>query len=220
MAQNRPNHGGFNQNMPKITCKTCRRLGFSVCGKEKCAFKRKPYSPGIHGRKKGGFKRRSNQSEYGNQLKEKQKVKFLYGLREKQFRNLVAKAIAAKSAETSRRIVELLETRLDNVVYRLGFASSRKAARQIVNHGHIMVNGKKTNIPSRALKIGQQVSVRPQSLGLGIFRDLDLRLKKHQVPSWLNLKQDQREGHIVAFPSAEEVDTGANLNSIIEFYSR
>ncbi len=205
--------------MPNITCKTCRRLGFSVCGKEKCAFKRKPYPPGIHGR--GAIsRRRSNSSEYGVQLKEKQKVKFLYGLREKQFKNLVDKAISAKSAETSRRIIELLETRLDNIVYRLGFAPSRSAARQMVNHGHIFVDGKKRNIPSSTLKIGQSVSINPRSLGRGIFRDLDLRLKKYQTPPWLEFKPDTKEGRLSSLPSAEEVDTGANLNSVIEFYSR
>lgn len=205
--------------MPKITCKTCRRLGFSVCGRLKCAFKRKPYPPGVHGRSKTSFRRRSS-SEYGSQLKEKQKVKFLYGLRERQFANLVSRAISAKGAETSRRIVELLETRLDNIVYRLGFGSSRNSARQMVGHGHILVDGKKTDIPSRQIKIGQTISIRPQSLGRGIFRDIDLRLKKTQTPSWLSLDPDKREGSVISLPSAEETDTGANLSSVIEFYSR
>ena len=159
-------------------------------------------------------------SEFGSQLKEKQKVKFLYGLRERQFKNLVSKAISAKSAETSRMIIELLETRLDNVVYRLGFAPSRSAARQMVGHGHIWVNGRRVTIPSRKMKVGQIVSIRPQSAGLGIFRDLDLRLKKYQAPGWLDLDLAKREGKVRALPAAEEVDTGANLNSVIEFYSR
>ena len=206
--------------MARVTCKACRRLGFSVCGKEKCAFKRKPYPPGVHGRARSGSKRRSASSEYGNQLKEKQKIKFLYGLRERQFKNLVLKAISAKSAETSRRITELLESRLDNIVYRLGFASSRNAARQMVGHGHIVVGGKKTDIPSRQIKIGQIVSIRPQSLGRGIFRDLDLRLKKQKIPSWLSLDQNKREGQMVGLPQPEEADTGVNLNAVIEFYSR
>ena len=194
-------------------------MGFSVCGREKCAFKRKPYSPGVHGRAKS-VRRRSMLSEFGSQLKEKQKVKFLYGLRERQFKNLVSKAISAKSAETSRMIIELLETRLDNVVYRLGFAPSRSAARQMVGHGHIWVNGRRVTIPSRKMKVGQIVSIRPQSAGLGIFRDLDLRLKKYQAPGWLDLDLAKREGKVRALPAAEEVDTGANLNSVIEFYSR
>lgn len=205
--------------MPRVTCKTCRRLSFSVCGKDKCAFKRKPYSPGVHGRARGG-KRRSNSSEYGSQLKEKQKIKFLYGLRERQFKNLVSKAIAARSAETSRRMIELLETRLDNVVYRLGFAQSRSAARQMVGHGHIFVESRKTTIPSRQIKTGQIISIRPQSLGRGIFRDLDLRLKKQHIPSWLVLDQNKREGRMVGLPPLEESDAGVNLNAVIEFYSR
>ena len=205
--------------MARVTCKICRRLGFSVCGKEKCAFKRKPYPPGIHGRTRVS-RRRSNSSEYGNQLKEKQKIKFLYGLREKQFKNIVLKAIAAKSAETSRRMIELLEARLDNIVYRLGFAPSRSAARQMVGHGHIMVDGRRTTIPSRFVKKDQVVSIRPQSSGLGIFRDLDLRLKKQQTPSWLNLDKNKREGKVVGLPPLEEADSGVNLNAVIEFYSR
>lgn len=206
--------------MSKITCKICRRLGFSVCGRQNCALKRKPYPPGVHGRAGFGSRRGRTQSEYGIQLKEKQKVKFLYGLREKQFGNLVSKAAAAKSSETSRRIIELLETRLDNVVYRLGLADSRNAARQLVGHGHIMVDGKKATIPSRQLKIGQAVSIRPQSLGRGVFRNLDLRLKKYQVPSWLELDKNKYDGRVTALPSSEEVDVGANLNAVIEFYSR
>jgi small subunit ribosomal protein S4 len=207
--------------MSKVTCKICRRLGFSVCGREKCAFKRKPYPPGIHGRvgsKPGG--RRSNVSEYGAQLKEKQKVKFLYGLRERQFKNLILKAIKAKGAETKARIIQLLETRLDNAVFRSGFASSRNKARQLVSHGHINVNGRKATIPSYQLRIGQTFAVRPQSLGRGAFRDLDLYLKKYQVPDWLNLDKDKKESRLADMPDAQKIDVGASLNAVIEFYSR
>lgn len=202
-----------------ITCKTCRRLGFSVCGREKCALKRKPYPPGIHGRAKVS-RRRSSSSEYGIQLKEKQKIKLLYGLRERQFKNTILKAISAKSAETSRRIVELLESRLDNVVYRLGFTLSRRAARQMVGHGHIMVDGRRTTIPSRFIKKDQVISIRPQSAGRGIFTDLDLRLKKYQAPSWISLDVNRHEGRVTGLPSPEEADSGVNLNAVIEFYSR
>lgn len=206
--------------MLKITCKICRRLGFSVCGREKCAFKRKPYPPGVHGRQGVGGRRRRSVSEYGSQLKEKQKVKFLYGLRERQFKNLISEAVGAKSAETGRRIIELLETRLDNAVYRLGFASSRNAARQMVGHGHIRVNGRVVDIPSYRIKIGEVITVRPQSLGRGIFRDLDLRLKKYEPPSWLGLDKDKKEASVLKLPQPDEVDVGASLNSVIEFYSR
>lgn len=206
--------------MPKITCKICRRLGFSVCGRGKCAFKRKPYPPGVHGRQGVGGRRRRNVSEYGSQLKEKQKVKFLYGLRERQFKNLVQEAVSAKSSETGRRIVELLEIRLDNAIYRLGFASSRNAARQMVGHGHIRVNGRAVNIPSYRLKVGQAITIRPQSLSKGNLRDLDLRLKKYEPPAWLGLDKDKKEASVLRLPQPEEVDVGANLNSVIEFYSR
>lgn len=206
--------------MSKITCKICRRLGFSVCGRQKCAFRRKPYPPGVHGRASAGKRRRSSVSEYGAQLREKQKVKFLYGLRERQFSNLVSRAAKEKGAETSRRIVELLETRLDNVVFRLGLAQSRNAARQMVSHGHIRVNGRKVTVPSCQLKTGQVISVRPQSLDRGVFRDLDIHLKKYQPPSWLDLDKDKKEGSLIAMPPADEIDVGANLSAVIEFYSR
>ena len=113
--------------MVRVSCKVCRRLGFSVCGREKCAFRKKPYAPGVHG--KGSKRSRPSNSEYGAQLKEKQKMKFLYGLRERQFKNIVKTATAAKGVENTRRIMELLEGRLDNVVYRMGFAPTRAAAR-------------------------------------------------------------------------------------------
>lgn len=205
--------------MSRITCKICRRLGFSVCGGEKCALNRKPYPPGIHGRRQIGSRRRSF-SEYGVQLKEKQKVKFLYGMRERQFRNLISEATSVKSAGAQNRIVERLETRLDNVVYRLGFAKSRSAARQIVGHGHIQVDGENTTIPSRSLKVGQIISIRPQSSGKAVFRDLDLRLKKHEIPSWLEMTLEKHEGRLKSMPSVEEASIGANLNAVIEFYAR
>ncbi len=196
-------------------------MGFSVCGREKCAFKRKPYPPGIHGRVGSAARgRRSNISEYGVQLKEKQKVKFLYGLRERQFKNLILNAVKTKGAETKGRIIELLETRLANAVFRSGFASSRNKARQLVSHGHINVDGRKVTIPSYQLKIGQTLAIRPQSLGRGVFRDLDLYLKKYQVSDWLNLDKDKKESRVIGKPDAQKIDVGANLNAVIEFYSR
>lgn len=201
----------------KITCKVCRRLGFSVCAKAKCAFKRKPYAPGVHGR---GSKRRRTLSEYGAQLKEKQKVKFLYGLREKPFKNLVLKASYVKGGDTPRRIIELLEGRLDNVVFRLGLVSSRRAARQLVGHRHIMVNSKIVTIPSYQVKTGESIRIRPKSESSALFRDLDLRLKKYESPSWLSLDKNKKEGRVVGRARPEEVNAGINLNAIIEFYSR
>src|SRR3989344_3777531 len=143
-----------------VTCKKCRRLGVSVCGREKCALKRKPYPPGIHGK---AFRRSS--SEFGAQLAAKQKVKFSYGLRESQFKKYIVQAIDQKTMKTGEAILAYLESRLDNVVYRLGFAATRAAARQMVNHGHIWVNGKRVSIPSFQVRTGNEISVRPQSAG-------------------------------------------------------
>lgn len=206
---------------PRVTCKVCRRLRFSVCEKQKCAFKRKPYPPGIHGRgrkvRRGG---RPTASEYGTQLAEKQKVKFLYGLRERQFKNLVSQASLYKGKDTTKRIIELLESRLDNIVFRLGFAQSRASSRQLVNHGHIMIGSRSVTIPSYQVKIGENIHIRPKSQSSARFRDLDLYLKKYEPPSWLSLDKNKKEGRLVIAPKADEINIGVNLNVIIEFYSR
>lgn len=201
-----------------ITCKTCRRLGMSVCGKVKCAFKRKPYPPGVHGR---AFRRGA--SEYGTQLAEKQKMKFSYGLREKQFSNYVSKAVNQKAMPTGDALVTYLETRLDNAVYRLGFASSRAAARQIVNHGHIMVDGKRVSIPSYKVLPGKLITVRQQSLGKGFFSNIDSNLKKHETPTWLELDREKKTGRVASHPqrdSLDEMERSFNINAIVEYYSR
>lgn len=203
----------------RITCKTCRRLGLSVCGREKCAFRRKPYPPGEHGRS-AKFVRRP--SEYGQQLREKQKLKFLYNLREVQFRNYVEEA-ERRSGERAENLISFLEARLDNAVFRLGFFPSRAQARQAVSHGHFLVNGRKVTIPSLRLRRGDKISIRPQSLGKGIFRDLDIYLKKYSPPPWLSLDKDKKEGEVLGAPSlaADPALAGnINLKAIVEFYSR
>ncbi|PIR69888.1 MAG: 30S ribosomal protein S4 [Candidatus Niyogibacteria bacterium CG10_big_fil_rev_8_21_14_0_10_46_36] len=202
-----------------ITCKKCRRLGVSVCGRERCAVKRKPYPPGTApGRGRGG--RRRGLSEYGTQLKEKQVVKFSYGLRERQFRNYVMKAMVVKDGMSSNRLVAFLEKRLDNVVYRLGLATSRSQARQIVSHGHIHVNGRRVNIPSFQVREGDVVSLRPQSQGKGLFADLEIRLKNHAVAGWLLLDKKTFTGTVKGMPHIDVFDIPANLNNVMEFYSR
>lgn len=204
--------------MSKITCKKCRRLGMSVCGREKCAFKVKPYPPGIHGRL--GKKRRTS-SEYGSQLKEKQRLKFSYGLREKQFANYIRSAIKQKSVNTVDAIFSSLESRLDNVVYRMGFGPTRASARQIVNHGHIFVNGKKVTIPSYKIHSGDEVSIRTQSAQKGVFRDLDIKIKKHETPVWLSLDKEKKTGKVVSIPGMSDDSIGIfNINPIVEYYSR
>ena len=207
--------------MSTINCKTCRRANQKLflkgdkCFSPKCPVSRKPYAPG----KKS--KRPKRLSDYGLQLKEKQKLKFLYGMREKPFLNYVKKAMARGGTNIGLRLTEMLESRLDNVVYKLGFAGSRSAAKQIVSHGHIYVNGKKTNIPSRQLKKGDKIAIRQQSLSKKNFEDLDINFKKYNPPSWLKLDKAKREGEIVTTPSLEaKSDLGINLNSVIEFYSR
>ena len=187
----------------------------SVCGREKCAFKRKPYPPGVHGK---AFRR--GLSEFGAELKDKQRVKFLYGLRERQFENYVLSAIAQSAMPTDEAIVAKLEMRLDNVVYRLGFATTRAAARQLVNHGHITVNGKRVNAPSYQTKIGDEIRVKQSSAQKALFADLSTTLKKYSAPAWLELNKTDFSGKAVARPPAGDFIKSYNLSSIVEYYSR
>jgi small subunit ribosomal protein S4 len=178
-------------------CKKCRRVGEKLflkgekCFTPKCPLTRKSYPPGIFGRTKGKHPKRGI-SEYGAQLRERQKIKFSYGLRGRQFANYLKKPTP---------LLELLESRLDNVVFRLGFSDSRSGARQIVSHGHIMVNNRKANIPSSRLKIGDKISIRPQSAKKALFRDLDIKLKKYNPPSWIKLDKIKKEGEIIGRPT-------------------
>ncbi len=187
----------------------------SVCGREKCAFKRKPYPPGVHGK---AFRRQG--SEFGSQLAEKQKLKFLYGLRERQFRNYIENALKQKGVVTSDAIINSLESRLDNAVYRIGYAPTRAAARQIVNHGHVQVNGKRVNIPSYRLKIGDEVKLRELSKSKPLFQDLEIMMKKAAPPSWLELDRGTYAAKMKAPPSGEGLGKGYNINAIVEYYSR
>lgn len=198
----------------KITCKKCRRLGQSVCGRENCAIKRKPYPPGVHG------KRRSRMSEYGRQFIEKQKLKLLYGVRENQFRNYFQKA-SAKQELTGPTLLALLEQRLDNVVYRLGFASTRRQARQMVSHGHFSVNGRKVTIPSYQVHLGDMIGLRQRNREVKLFDDLQIKLKKYEPPAWLELDKEKLEGKIAGIPSKEAlIDVPVEVAQIVEFYSR
>lgn len=202
--------------MAKITCKTCRRLEVSVCGKLRCALQRKPYPPGEHGR----GARRSALSEYGAQLKEKQIVKFSYGLREAQFQKYVKGALAIKDGKSGDRLVSSLERRLDNVVYRLRFAQSRHQARQIVSHGHIYVNNRRVTIPSFTVRVGDIIQIRPQSIGKGLFKDIDFVLKNHKPAAWLELDKENKKGQIIGTPYLDNFDIPVNLHNVMEFYSR
>lgn len=198
-------------------CKTCRRLSFSVCGKEKCALKRKPYIPGAHGTKKA---RASRRSDYGLQLNEKQKVRFLYGVSEHQFQNYIKKVLRQSKVDVSSALSTLLESRLDNVIYRLWFAKSRSAARQFIVHGHILVNDKKVNIPSYQVSVGDIVLINPKSINKGLFKNINITLKKYEAPKWSILDKSKKSGEVKEVPFSEELIISHNIKSIIEYYSR
>lgn len=198
-------------------CRLCRREGQKLflkgdrCYSSKCAIDRRGYAPGQHGQG------RSKVSDYGLQLREKQKAKRFYGLQETQFRNLFDKA-ARKSGITGENLLILLETRLDNVVFRLGFASSRKEARQLVNHGHFQVNGKKVNIPSYTVKPGDVIKVKEKSTNSPKFKEV--KEMSITVPSWVTVDVEKLEGKILSVPTRAEIDTPVAEHLIVELYSK
>ena len=198
-------------------CRLCRREGQKLflkgdrCYSSKCAIDRRGYAPGQHGQG------RSKISDYGLQLREKQKAKRFYGLQETQFRNLFDKA-ARKTGITGENLLILLETRLDNVVFRLGFASSRTEARQLVNHGHFTVNGKKVNIPSFEVKAGDVIKVKEKSTNSPKFKEV--KEMTITVPSWMTVDVEKLEGKILSVPTRAEIDTPVAEHLIVELYSK
>ena len=200
-------------------CRLCRREGAKLylkgdrCYTGKCAIDRRAYAPGQHGQG------RKKQSEYGLQLREKQKARRIYGILETQFRNYFEKAEHQKGV-TGENLLRLLERRLDNVVYRLGFAGSRVEARQLVRHGHFIVNGKKVNIPSFLTKIGDVVEVAEKSRDNNRVKELAEQAARKTPPTWLESNADQFAGKVVAFPSREEIDVPIEEHLIVELYSR
>jgi len=195
--------------------KICRRLGPGVY--EKCQTQKFVQSEGKKSRvKKGG--RPKALSDYGRQLIEKQKVRLSYGVTEKQLSNYVEKATHTKGMPVTDKLSQLLETRLDNVVYRLGFASSRRFARQLVSHGHFVVNGKKITIPSYSVRIGDIVAVREGSRKSPIFGDFDKKVKNYTWPNWLKLVPESLQAEVAAMPKNEE--QFLQLDTVLEFYSR
>lgn len=216
MVAGRLNHVVYNMGrIVNRTCKVCRRLGMSVCGRERCAFRRRSIPPGQHGPQA----RPGGASGYGFQLQEKQKARHLYGLLERQFRNYVEHA-AALTGDTGLRLQELLERRLDNTVYRLGFAKTRAAARQLVGHGHIFVNGKKVDISSYTVRDGEVVSVAPAKQTSKAFDRVREDLMNYQPPSWLRLDPANWSGTVLGAPTEEELKALFDPRPIIEFYSR
>ncbi len=200
-------------------CRLCRREGLKLflkgsrCYTKKCSFERRPSPPGQHG------VRRRKVGDYGLQLREKQKVRRVYGVLEKQFRNYYLEA-SRHSGVTGEYLLRTLELRLDNVVFRLGFAPSRAAARQLVAHGHFAVNGTPTNIPSYRLKIGDRVEVRQSHRERDIFKNGRETLRSHQAPDWLSLDPASSAGSIIALPRRDQMPLDFNEQLVVEYYSR
>lgn len=159
-------------------------------------------------------------SEFGTQMNEKQKARFIYGLSEKQFSNYVKEALSKKTSFAPNLIFEYLESRLDNIVYRLGFTTTRSGSRQMVTHGHMKVNGRKVDTPSMRLKIGDKVEINDRSQNKPLFKDLDERLNNSNVPSWLKFDSVKRVGEVQGKPVLVKTENMFDLNTVIEFYSR
>jgi small subunit ribosomal protein S4 len=187
------------------------------CLSPKCAIERRNFPPGQHGT---GFRRRQV-SDYGVRQREKQKVRRIYGVLEKQFRRYYGIATRTKG-QTGATLLQLMERRLDNVVYRLGIADSRRQARQLVRHGHFMVNGRKTNVPSFVVKAGDELAIREGSRARTYFKDLDANgiLRKKAVPEWLSLDPATMGARVMRLPERSELDLSINEQLIVEFYSR
>ncbi|MFW6381528.1 MAG: 30S ribosomal protein S4 [Bacillota bacterium] len=200
-------------------CKLCRREGEKLylkgarCYSDKCAFERRPYAPGENGQG------RTKVSEYGLQLREKQKVRRIYGLQENKFDRYFKQA-ENKPGVTGEVFLHLLERRLDNVVYRMGFARSRNEARQFVLHGHIYVNGRKVNIPSYQVEEDDQISVKDSSRKSPTFKDIFDFNAELTPPEWLSVDMDKAEGTVVALPEREDIDYPVEEHLIVEYYSR
>lgn len=203
----------------QASCKLCRREGEKLflkgdrCYTAKCAIVKRNYMPGQH-----GVKRQPRLSEYGTQLRTKQKAKRMYGVMEKQFVNYYKKAVAHEDSATDLK--QLLERRLDNTIYRLAFAGSRSQARQMVSHGHFLVNGKKMDIPSYQVNVGDIITIKDASTSKGIFKGLAEKLTQGTLPSWLTVDSSSMEGKVVSMPSKEDLKDTIDANQIIEFYSR
>ncbi len=193
--------------------KIARKFGDPIYGPDK-GFEKKNYPPGQH----GNNKRRRKESEYGVQLKEKQKAKYTYGILERQFSNIFKKASGSKGV-TGEVLLQLLESRLDNVVYRLGVGSTRDAARQLVSHRHITVNGKVVNIPSYSLKSGDIVGVREKSKSLEAITE-SLASSRHTSSSWLEWDEEKLEGKFLNQPERDEIPENIQEQLIVELYSK
>lgn len=209
--------------MKNNKCKICRREGMKLflkgqrCLTPKCPMVKRPYPPGQKRKRRKG-----PPSEYGKELSEKQKLKFLYNLSERQFKNYVNKTLKrrGKTEDLADFLIQILESRLDNTVFRLGFALSRPQARQLVSHNFFLVNEKPMNIPSYQVKKGDVISVKSQKLKKNILKNIENLIKKYKTPSWLELNVEKLEGKVVSKPTLEEVAPPVEIPVIFEFYSR
>ncbi len=201
-------------------CRLCRREGVKLflkgtrCMTEKCAIERRSYPPGQHGQSRKG-----RVTEYGTQLREKQKLRRVYGMQERQFLKTYHSAVRRKGI-TGEHLLSLLERRLDNVVYRLGFAASRGQARQLVNHGHFLLNGRKMTIPSVTVNVGDMIEVKEKSRQLvAVQAALDVA-EGRGVPVWLDLDRPHLKGTVQAVPTKQDIDVLVNEQVVVELYSR
>lgn len=208
-------------------CKLCRREGEKLflkgerCFTPKCAFDRRSFAPGQHGPtgsrgRRGGTGR---ESDYAKQLRAKQRARRVYGVFERQFRRYYSKALKARGV-TGLMLLQILESRLDNVIYRLGYASSRAQARLLVTHGHFTVNGRRTDIPSMTVNAGDVIAVREGSLNTTFFKELPALAEARNTPAWLDRDLKALSGSIVRLPERVEIDGGLNEQLIVEYYSR
>ena len=202
-------------------CKLCRREGFKLylkgerCYSEKCAMAKRNFAPGQHG------KDNKKLTQYGTQLRTKQALKRIYGILERQFRRYFEEAVKKIGQETGEVLMQILESRLDNVVYEMGFAVNRRAARELVRHGHIMVNGKKVDIPSFRVRPGTVIEIKESSRGiLQVKQGLELASKKANTPSWLEVNAEQFKGTFTRMPKMDEISVPVDVQVIIELYSK
>jgi small subunit ribosomal protein S4 len=214
--------GGYMARYTDSVCKLCRREGMKLflkgerCMSPKCAFERRGYAPGMHG-KQAQFRQRA--SDYGLQLREKQRARRIYGVFERQFRRYFDIALRGRG-QTGSNLLAILESRFDNVIYRLGFAESRAQARQLIQHNHFELNGRRLNIPSALVAAGDVIVVREASKQNGYFQDLRTILEHRSVPEWLRLDSAEMSGTVLAIPSREQIDVPLSEQLIVEYYSR
>jgi len=210
--------------MEQSKCKICRRsqvklfLKGEKCLSPRCPMIKRPYPPGQKRKKRGS----ASLSEYGKELREKQKIKNWYNLSETQFRKYVKEALEnrGKTGDVSNLLIQKLEKRLDNIIFRLGFSPSHSQARQLVSHGHFLVNGKSVNIPSFNVKIGDKISVKDSSKSRVIFKNLPLLIKKYNAPIWVELDKEKLEGSVKKEPTSEDIQLPAEISTIFGYYSR